>query len=152
VPGFRRIKSKSWHKAWSGVAAYNRNSVAELNMTPLTQQVSKQIKGLIAAVNVYHGSVQTLPNVSPAPRPDAGAGVSRPGQSHHTLHRAVLGTSSESFCFAPSSALRLLPEAQNHRMVWVGHDLIDHLIPTPLPRAGTPSTSPGCSEPRPTWP
>jgi len=35
----------------------------------------------------------------------------------------------------------------NHRMVWVGRDLTDHLVPTPLLWAGTPSTSPGCSEP-----
>ena len=34
--------------------------------------------------------------------------------------------------------------SQNHKMVWVGRDLIDHL-PTPLPWAGTPSTRPGCS-------
>ena len=25
----------------------------------------------------------------------------------------------------------------NHRMVWVGRDLIDHLVPSPLPWAGT---------------
>jgi len=29
-------------------------------------------------------------------------------------------------------------------MVWVGRDLEDHLVPTPLPWAGTPSTRPGC--------
>jgi len=32
----------------------------------------------------------------------------------------------------------------NHRMVWVGRDLIDQVVPTPLPWAGTPSTRPGC--------
>jgi len=37
-------------------------------------------------------------------------------------------------------------------MVWVGRDLIDHLVPTPLLWAGTPSTRPDCSEPHPTWP
>jgi len=37
-------------------------------------------------------------------------------------------------------------------MVWDGKDLIDHLVPTPLPWAGTPSTRPGCSKPRPSWP
>jgi len=37
-------------------------------------------------------------------------------------------------------------------MVWVGRDLKDHLVPTPLPWAGTPSTRPGCSKPHPTWP
>ena len=31
-------------------------------------------------------------------------------------------------------------------MVWVGRDLSDHLVPTPLPGAGTPSTRPGCSK------
>ena len=35
----------------------------------------------------------------------------------------------------------------NHRMVWIGRDLKDHLFPTPLPWAGTPSTRPGCSKP-----
>jgi len=39
-----------------------------------------------------------------------------------------------------------------HRMVWVGRDLIDHIIPTPLPWTGTRSTRPGCSEPCPAWP
>ena len=43
-------------------------------------------------------------------------------------------------------------EKWNHRMVWVGRDLEDHLFPTPLPWAGTSSTSPGCSELHPTWP
>ena len=28
-------------------------------------------------------------------------------------------------------------------MVWVGRDILDHLIPLPLPQAGTPSTRPG---------
>jgi len=31
-------------------------------------------------------------------------------------------------------------------MVWVGRDLKDHLVLTPLPWAGTSSTRPGCSE------
>jgi len=34
---------------------------------------------------------------------------------------------------------------QNYRMVGVGGDLKDHLVPTPLPWAGAPSTRPGCS-------
>jgi len=37
-------------------------------------------------------------------------------------------------------------------MVWVGKDLTDHLVPTTLPWAETPSTRPGCSELHPTWP
>jgi len=37
-------------------------------------------------------------------------------------------------------------------MVWVGRDLTDHLVPTPLTSAGTCSTRPGCSELHPTWP
>ena len=32
-------------------------------------------------------------------------------------------------------------------MVWVGRDLKDHLVPTPLPWAGTPSTRPGAQSP-----
>jgi len=37
-------------------------------------------------------------------------------------------------------------------MVWVGRDLTDHVVPTPLPWAGTPSARPGCSKLHPTWP
>jgi len=36
-------------------------------------------------------------------------------------------------------------------MVWFGRNLIDHLIPTPLPWAATPSTRLGWSKPHPTW-
>lgn len=39
------------------------------------------------------------------------------------------------------------PSSQNHRMVWVGIDLEDPLVPMPLPCAGILSTSPGYSEP-----
>jgi len=42
--------------------------------------------------------------------------------------------------------------SQNHRMVWVGRDLKEHLVPTPLPRAVTSSPRPGCSELHPTRP
>jgi len=31
-------------------------------------------------------------------------------------------------------------------MVWVRKDLQEHLVPTPLPWAGTPSIGPGCSK------
>ena len=34
----------------------------------------------------------------------------------------------------------------------VRRDRKDHLVPTPLPWAGTPSTRPGCSKPHPAWP
>jgi len=47
---------------------------------------------------------------------------------------------------------RRIKESQNHRMVWVGRDLKDHLVPTPLPWAETPSTKPRCSKPHPTSP
>ena len=40
-------------------------------------------------------------------------------------------------------------ESQDPRMVWVGKDLIDHLVPTPLPWAGPSATRPGCSKPCP---
>jgi len=40
--------------------------------------------------------------------------------------------------------------SQNHRMVWVGRDLIERVIPTALPQTGTPAPSPGCSELHPT--
>jgi len=40
--------------------------------------------------------------------------------------------------------------SQNHRIVWARRDFTDHLVPTPLPWAGTPSTRPGCSKPHPT--
>ena len=50
------------------------------------------------------------------------------------------------------SPVILAEESECHRMVWVGRDLKAHLVPMPLLQAGTPSTSPGCSERRPTWP
>jgi len=37
-------------------------------------------------------------------------------------------------------------------MVWVGSDLKDQLVPTPLPWAAIPSSRPGCSKRHPTWP
>jgi len=37
-------------------------------------------------------------------------------------------------------------------MVWVGRDLKEHLVQTPLPWAGTPSTTPCCPKPHPAWP
>jgi len=37
-------------------------------------------------------------------------------------------------------------------MVWVGKDLKDHLVTTPLPWAWTSSTRPGCSELHPACP
>ena len=43
-------------------------------------------------------------------------------------------------------------ESENHRMIKVGRDLEDHLVPTTLPWAGTFSTRPGCSELHPAWP
>ena len=43
----------------------------------------------------------------------------------------------------------LFVQPQNHGRVWVGRDFTDHCVPAPLPWAGTPSTIPGCSEPRP---
>jgi len=47
---------------------------------------------------------------------------------------------------------RDITESWNHRIVWVGRDLKDHLVPTPLPWAGTAYTRPGCSKPYPAWP
>jgi len=37
-------------------------------------------------------------------------------------------------------------------MLWLRRDLNDHLVPTPVPWAGTLSTRPGCSRPCPAWP
>lgn len=37
-------------------------------------------------------------------------------------------------------------------IVWVGKDLKNPLLSTPLPWSGTPSTRPGCSGPHPAWP
>ena len=42
-----------------------------------------------------------------------------------------------------------------HRIIeWLGFEvnLKDHLVPTSLPWAGTPSTRPSCSKPHPAWP
>jgi len=46
----------------------------------------------------------------------------------------------------------LVIESQNHRTLWVGRNLKGHLIPIPLPWAGTPSNRPGCSKSYPAWP
>jgi len=37
-------------------------------------------------------------------------------------------------------------------MAWVEKDFNDHLVSTPLPWAGVPTTRPGCPEPHPAWP
>jgi len=37
-------------------------------------------------------------------------------------------------------------------MAWVENDLKDHLVSTPLPQAGSPTTRPGCPELHPAWP
>jgi len=37
-------------------------------------------------------------------------------------------------------------------MIWVESDLNDHVVPTPLPWAGTPATRPGYSKSHPDWP
>jgi len=36
-------------------------------------------------------------------------------------------------------------------MAWVEKDHNDHLVSTPLPQAGLPTTRPGCQEPHPVW-
>jgi len=46
----------------------------------------------------------------------------------------------------------ILIELQDLRMVWVGRHLKDHLVPTPLPWTGTPSTTSGYSQSHPAWP
>jgi len=42
-------------------------------------------------------------------------------------------------------------ESWNHRLVWIGRDRKDRLVPTHSPWAGTPCTRPGCSKPHPSW-
>ena len=44
-----------------------------------------------------------------------------------------------------------MEKSQNHRMAWVEKDLKDHLVSTPLPQAGPPTTRPGCPEPNPVF-
>jgi len=36
-------------------------------------------------------------------------------------------------------------------MAWIGRNLKDNLVPTPLPWAGLPTTGSGCSDPYPAW-
>lgn len=43
------------------------------------------------------------------------------------------------------------PNSQNCRKVWVGGDLLGHLIPTSLPWVGTLSSRSDCSKTHPTW-
>jgi len=88
-----------------------------------------------------------------------------PGLARCARGRRVGGSTGDALWKAPptmapcegvlgsrSGGGRRVIESRSHRVVWVGRDLKDHLIPTPLPWAGTPSTRPGCSEPHPTWP
>jgi len=79
-------------------------------------------------------------------------------------HQVQMARSSPSSWLCRSGSHRIslsglqceFKKSQNHRMVWVGKDLIDNLVPIPTPRpppqAGTPSTRPICSRPRPAWP
>lgn len=53
------------------------------------------------------------------------------------------------------SIIALLPGCvywKNRRMVWIGREFKDHLVPTPLPWTGKSSARPGWSKPCPTWP
>jgi len=83
------------------------------------------------------------PAAAPSPRAQAG--------SPALEHPKGLSTPAQR-CPLPQGPRPWVRESQNHRTVCVGRDLIDHLVPTPLPRAGTPAPSPGCSQRRPTWP
>ena len=47
------------------------------------------------------------------------------------------------FLFKTSMILLSIVNLYNHRMVWVGRDLKDHLVPTPLPGQGHPPLDQG---------
>jgi len=49
---------------------------------------------------------------------------------NHPMQRSRLGEEWLESC--PAEKARII-ESQNHRMVWVGRDLKDHPVPTPLP-------------------
>ena len=77
------------------------------------------------------------------------------GQTYKETEHAVrpTGATSQTTMGKKNPTKPRMPIHCNyHRMVWVGRDLKDHLVPPPLPWAGTPSTRPGCSKPHPTWP
>jgi len=90
--------------------------------------------------------------------------ASQMSASDCTVHSPELSADVASFfgrtfCYiapqfaSPGKASHLgFIESQNHRMLWVGRDLVRSSSQTPLQRAGTSSTRPSCSEPRPTWP
>jgi len=63
---------------------------------------------------------------------------------------------SEILCRPHPSTVNCTASSKNHRMAWVGRDLKDRESPTPLPKAGPPTspfnTRPGCPGPHPTWP
>lgn len=46
----------------------------------------------------------------------------------------------------------IIVESQNRRKIWVGKDLKDLLVPTPLLQAGISPTRSGCPWLHPTWP
>ena len=45
----------------------------------------------------------------------------------------------------------LVYRSHSYRMVWVEKDDNDHLVSPPLLCAGSPTTRPGCPEPKPPW-
>jgi len=55
------------------------------------------------------------------------------------------------YCNGKPPVIWEIIESQNCRMVWVGRELIDYVVPTSLPWAGTPSVRPDFSKPHPTW-
>ncbi|NXN61757.1 TCP4 polymerase, partial [Rynchops niger] len=55
------------------------------------------------------------------------------------------GESSKGSASSKQSSNRDENMFQVKLMVWVGRDLKDHLVPSPLPWAGTPPTRPGIS-------
>jgi len=62
--------------------------------------------------------------------------------SNHKIFSTKLLLSEKSSILIQYSIMSLdcplnLITSQNHRMVWVGRDLEDRLVPTPLPWAGT---------------
>lgn len=71
--------------------------------------------------------------------------------------KALLNQCFEDFYYECNSKLLMrsthrIIETQKRKVVSVGKDLKDHLVPMPLPWVGTPSTRSGCQQPHPTWP
>jgi len=68
--------------------------------------------------------------------------ATREGHKYTNKADVFLWPGTWAACYSQGWRGNFFIEPQNGGMVWVGRDHIDHLVPTPLPWAGIPSTRP----------